>query len=168
MKKILFLVSVMAMISFLANSQTVKWPAESVKALSPEWTGERTPDGRPKVSEDLMERLKNVSMEEAWGFLRRNGYEQQFENFASTFENGWEILHPEKVMTGRVVTAQFMPERPDLDAYIQAQGEKDGITVPVTNYAPINALSEGDVYVADAYGKMEYGTLIGDNLGNDF
>lgn len=166
MKKGIFIFVALAFFGYAAYAQVVKWPAESVKRLCPEWTGERTPDGRPKVPEDLLERLKNVSMEEAWGFLRGRGYEQQFENFASTFENGWVILYPDQPMTGRVVTAQFMPERPDFDAYIQAQGEKDGITVPVTNYAPILALSEGDVYVADAYGKMEYGTLIGDNLGN--
>lgn len=155
-----------AMISMLVSSQAVKWPAESVKALCPEWTGERTPDGRPKVSDELLERLKSVSMEEAWGFLRGKGYNNQFENFASTYENGWEILYPDKPMTGRVVTAQFMPLRPDYDDYIQGQGERDNITVPVTNYAPILALSEGDVYVADSYGKMFEGTLIGDNLGN--
>lgn len=166
MRKQSILVLVILLASFLAYSQSVKWPAESVMALSPEWTGERTPDGRPKVSDQLLERLKNISMEEAWGFLRRYGYQNQFENFASVYENGWVILHPDKPMTGRVVTAQFMPLRPDFDDYIQAQGKKENLTSPVTNYAPINALSEGDVYVADSYGKMENGTLIGDNLGN--
>jgi regulator of RNase E activity RraA len=105
-------------------------------------------------------------MEEVWGTLESKGYHHQFENFASLYENGWEIIHPEQVMTGRVVTAQFMPLRADFDKYIQAKAEKEGTKVPVTNYAPILKLMEGDVYVADAFGKMEYGTLIGDNLGN--
>lgn len=105
-------------------------------------------------------------MEEVWGFLSGKGYENQFENFASTFENGWQIIHPEEVMTGRVVTAQFMPLRKDYDNYVQAIGKKENLTSPVTNYAPINALTDGDVYVADSYGKMVDGTLIGDNLGN--
>ena len=35
-----------------------------------------------------------------------------------------------------------------------------------TNSWPIDVLVDGDVYVADSYGKMADGTLIGDNLGN--
>jgi 4-hydroxy-4-methyl-2-oxoglutarate aldolase len=154
------------LVSITLNSQTVKWTADDIKLLTAEWTGERTPDGRPKVSDALLERLKALSMEEVWGFLERKGYENQFENFSSIYENGWQILHPEKVMTGRVVTAQFMPLRKDYDNYVQAIGKKQNLTSPVTNYAPINALTDGDVYVADSYGKIEDGTLIGDNLAN--
>ena len=148
------------------QAQNVVWPAENIRQLTSEWTGERLSDGRPKVSDQLLERLKSLSMEEVWGTLRRNGYNNQFENFASVYENGWEILHPEKVMTGRVLTAQFMPFRKDLDNYIQQQAGKEGTKTPVTNYAPIIKLLDGDVYVADSYGKMVEGTLIGDNLGN--
>lgn len=166
MKKLTFLILAILIVSFTANSQTVKWTADDIKALTVEWTGERTPDGRPKVPDVLLERLKAVSMEEVWGFLEQKGYENQFENFSSIHENGWQILHPEKVMTGRVVTAQFMPLRKDFDNYVQAVGKKQNLTSPVTNYAPINALTDGDVYVADSYGKIEDGTLIGDNLAN--
>ena len=164
MKKQILLILTFVSLSLVSGSQSVKWSAEDIKALTPEWTGERTPDGRPKVSDSLLERLKNLSMEEVWGFLEKKGYENQFENFGGKY--GWEILHPEKAMTGRVVTAQFMPLRKDYDNYVQAVGKKQNLTSPVTNYAPINALSEGDVYVADSYGKIEDGTLIGDNLGN--
>jgi regulator of RNase E activity RraA len=142
------------------------WPAENIQELTSEWTGERTDDGRPKVSDELLERLKKLTMEEIWGSLRSRGYLNQFENFASTYQNGWEILHPDQVMTGRVVTAQFMPLREDFNNYVQKQAEKEGTKTPVTNYAPIIKLLDGDVYVADAYGKMVEGTLIGDNLGN--
>lgn len=155
--------------TFLGSSlagQHIVWPAESIEALTAEWTGERTPDGRPKVSDQLLERLKALTMEEVWSSLRSRGYENQFENFAGTFQNGWEILHPDQVMTGRVLTAQFMPLRKDFDQYVQQQAEKEGTKTPVTNYAPIIKLLEGDVYVADSYGKMVDGTLIGDNLGN--
>lgn len=151
---------------FGLQSQNVVWQPETIKALTSEWEGERTSDGRPKVSDELLERLKALSMEEVWGTLRRNGYNNQFENFASPYENGWEILHPDQVMTGRVVTAQFMPLRNDFNTYIQEQAEKEGTKTPVTNYAPILKLMDGDVYVADSYGKMVDGTLIGDNLGN--
>ncbi len=164
MKKHILLILTFVSLCLVAGSQSVKWSAEDIKALTPGWTGERTPDGRPKVPDSLLERLKNVSMEEVWGFLENKGYENQFENFGGKF--GWEILHPEKAMTGRVVTAQFMPLRKDYDNYVQAVGKKQNLTSPVTNYAPINALTEGDVYVADSYGKIEDGTLIGDNLAN--
>ena len=151
---------------FSLSAQNVVWPAENIRQLTSEWEGERTEDGRPKVSDELLERLKSLSMEEVWASLRRKGYNNQFENFASPYENGWEILHPDQVMTGRVVTAQFMPLREDFNNYIQQQAEKEGTKTPVTNYAPIIKLMDGDVYVADSYGKMEEGTLIGDNLGN--
>jgi 4-hydroxy-4-methyl-2-oxoglutarate aldolase len=166
MKKQSILILAFVLCTFIANSQSVKWPAEAVKALTSEWTGERTPDGRPKVSDALLERLKELSMEEVWGFLQGKGYENQFENFSSLSENGWQIIHPEKVMTGRVVTSQFMPMRKDFDNYIQAEAKKEALTTPHTNYAPINALTDGDVYVSDSYGKIADGTLMGDNLAN--
>lgn len=166
MKKsiLLFLVTALCAI-FSAKAQSVTYPAESIKALTSEWEGERLSDGRPKVSDDLLERLKNISMEEAWGFLRRHGYMNQFENFAGTLQNHWMILHPEQTMTGRVVTAQYIPFRPDLSRYVQEQGKRENNPFKISNSSPINVLTQGDVYVADGYGKMVGGTLIGDNLG---
>lgn len=166
MKKSISGLLILAITCTFSNAQNVVWPAQNIQELTSEWEGERTPDGRPKVSDELLERLKKLTMEEVWGSLRNRGYLNQFENFASTYQNGWEILHPEQVMTGRVVTAQFMPLREDFDNYVQKQAEKEGTQTPVTNYAPIIKLLDGDVYVADAYGKMVEGTLIGDNLGN--
>jgi regulator of RNase E activity RraA len=166
MKKSVLLIFALVLVGLNARSQSVVWQPEAIKALTPEWTGERTPDGRPKVPDQLLERLKALSMEEVWASLGQLGYQNQFENFSSTFENGWQILHPEKVMTGRVVTAQFMPLRKDFDNYVQAQAKIEGTKTPVTNYAPIIKLLDGDVYVADSYGKIADGTLIGDNLAN--
>ena len=79
MKKISVIVSVLFFIAFNAKTQSVVWPPESIKALTSEWTGERTSDGRPKVSDNLLERLKKLSMEEVWGALTAKGYENQFE-----------------------------------------------------------------------------------------
>lgn len=144
----------------LAYAQNVGSSPEYIKALTPEWKGERLPDGRPKVSDALLERLKNISIEEAWGVLRNKGYMNQF-------ESGWEVLHPEQAMTGRVVTAQYMPLRPDLDKFIRDKGKAEGRGQQGgTNSWPIDILTEGDVYVADSYEKVIDGTLIGDNLGN--
>ena len=77
MKKHTFLIIAFVAGSLLANSQSLKWSPDDIKALTPEWTGERTSDGRPKVSDALLERLKKLSMEEVWGFLESKGYENQ-------------------------------------------------------------------------------------------
>jgi 4-hydroxy-4-methyl-2-oxoglutarate aldolase len=132
--------------------------ADQIKLYSPEWKGERFADGRPKVADKLLDRLRNISMEEAWGYLRSKGFQNQY-------EGDWQILRADSVMVGRVVTAQYMPLRPDMDSLIRKQGRKDG-RVGGTNSWPIDMLKDGDIYVADSYGKIADGTLIGDNLGN--
>jgi 4-hydroxy-4-methyl-2-oxoglutarate aldolase len=167
MKKRLFtLLAIAISWNSIATAQNVTWSPEQIKALTVQWKGERSADGRPKISDGLLERLKNVHMEEAWAFLRSKGYSNQFENFSSESDNPWIILHPEQTMTGRVVTAQFIPLRFDLDGYVQEQGKKEKNPLKITNSSPINILSEGDVYVADGYGKTVDGTLIGGNLAN--
>ena len=148
MKRVSFLLTFALLVSY-SNAQSVVWQPETIKALTPEWTGERLPDGRPKVPDTYLERLKDVTFDEVLAYLQRNGYKNVFENFASLNENGGTILHPDWVMTGRVVTAQFMPSRPDFNNFVQARAKLEGTKVPVTNYAPIIKLSEGDVYVAD-------------------
>lgn len=146
--------------SFIANAQRVGSSPEYIKALTAEWKGERFPDGRPKVSDAILERLKHISIEEAWGVLRNKGFQNQF-------EGDWTIIHPEEAMTGRVVTAQYMPLRPDLEKQVKEQGKlEERAQKGGTNSWPIDILTTGDVYVADSYGKIADGTLIGDNLGN--
>ena len=141
-----------------ASAQQVTPTAEQIKALTPDWQGERFPDGRPKVSDKILDRLKDVALEEAWGILRNKGYQNQY-------EGEWIVLNPDSVMTGRVVTAQYMPLRPDVDKLIKDKGKSEG-RIGNTNSWPIDVLKEGDIYVADSYGKIVDGTLIGDNLGN--
>ena len=144
----------------IARAQRVGSSPEYIKSITSEWKGERFPDGRPKVSDNLLARLKNISIEEAWGVLRNKGYRNQF-------EGNWIVINPDSAMTGRVVTAQYMPLRPDLQKYIKDQGVAEKRSPKGgTNSWPIDVLVEGDVYVADSYGKIEDGTLIGDNLGN--
>jgi regulator of RNase E activity RraA len=144
----------------LSHSQNVGSSPDYIKALTAEWKGERFADGRPKVPDAILERLKKISLEEAWGVLRNKGFQNQF-------EGDWTIINPEETMTGRVVTAQYMPLRPDLEKYIKEQGKSENRAQQGgTNSWPIDILTAGDVYVADAYGKIADGTLIGDNLGN--
>ena len=45
---------------------------EAMIALTSENPFERFADGRPKVPDDLIERMKLVTTEEAWGTLRRH------------------------------------------------------------------------------------------------
>lgn len=145
---------------FLTYAQNVGSSPEYIKALTSEWKGERFADGRPKVSDAILARLKNISIEEAWGVLRNKGYLNQF-------EGDWTIIHPEEAMTGRVITAQYMPLRPDLEKQVKEQGKiEKRAQQGGTNSWPIDMLTPGDVYVADGYGKIADGTLIGDNLGN--
>ncbi len=123
-----------------------------------QWEGERFPDGRPKVPDEILQRMEKVSIEEAWGVLRGEGYHNQF-------EGNWKILHPDQAIVGRALTALYMPNRPDIDGPIKEKGKADG-RIGSPNSWPIDALSMGDVYVADGFGKIVDGTLIGDNLGN--
>jgi 4-hydroxy-4-methyl-2-oxoglutarate aldolase len=160
MSKRLILVTIIMMGYLVTYAQNVGSSPEYIKALTPEWKGERLADGRPKVPDAVLERLKNISIEEAWGVLRNKGFMNQF-------EGDWTIIHPEEAMTGRVVTAQYMPLRPDLEKYVKEQGKAENRAQKGgTNSWPIDMLTTGDVYVADGYGKISDGTLIGDNLGN--
>jgi len=140
------------------SAQQIANTKEQIMAFTSQWKGDRFPDGRPKVSDSLIKRLANIAIEEAWQVLRTEGYNNQF-------EAGWQIIHPEKTLAGRVVTAQYMPARPDVDGPIKAKGKAEG-RIGSSNSWPIDVLQNGDVYVADGFSKIIDGTLIGDNLGN--
>jgi 4-hydroxy-4-methyl-2-oxoglutarate aldolase len=160
MSKKAILILTIVLFGFIVKAQNVGSSPEYIKALTSEWKGERFPDGRPKVPDAILERLKNISLEEAWAVLKNKGFNNQF-------EGDWTIIQPEETMTGRVVTAQYMPQRPDLQSYVKEQGKKENRAQQGgTNSWPIDQLTIGDVYVADGYGKIADGTLIGDNLGN--
>ncbi|KPL13922.1 MAG: dimethylmenaquinone methyltransferase [Bacteroides sp. SM23_62] len=131
---------------------------DEIRFYTLEWEGERLPDGRPKLPQDLMERLKNISIEEVWGVLRGEGYLNQF-------EGGWKILHKDQPFTGQALTALYMPKRPEYADRLLEKGHEEGMKGAMNSW-PIDLLIEGDVYVADCFGKVVDGTLIGDNLGN--
>ena len=110
------------------------------------------------MSNDILTRMKKVTIEEAWGVLRNEGYHNQF-------EGGWQPLHNDVPLVGRALTVQYMPNRPDLADQVIKNGIVNG-AIGNTNSWPIDRLVEGDIYVADGFGKIVDGTLIGDNLGN--
>ncbi|MCW5516492.1 RraA family protein [Muriicola sp. Z0-33] len=152
----LLICSLCLLLTTALTAQTT--PKEQLLFLTSQWEGERFEDGRPKVADHVLERMEKVTIEEAWGVLRNEGYHNQF-------EGGWQPLHDDVVVIGRALTVQYMPNRPDVADQIKKRGLADGM-IGNTNSWPIDMLVEGDVYVADAFGKIVDGTLIGDNLGN--
>mgnify|MGYP001131175751 CR=1 FL=1 len=138
-------------------AQSLAMSEGEIMAYTRKWEGERFPDGRPKVPDELLERLKNISLEQAWSVLRSEGYPNQY-------EQDWQNIHPGEVLVGRVLTAQYMPKRLEVRALLEKRGDKEGRIGDMVSW-PIDMLQPGDVYVADSYGKVENGPIIGDNLG---
>lgn len=130
---------------------------EEMIFLTSEWQGERFPDGRPRIPDDLLERAKRIMIDDAWNALRNEGYHNQY-------EGGWKTVN-ETLMTGRAVTAMYMPSRPDVERKIKERGAKEG-RKGNTNSWPIDTLVPGDLYVADAYGKIAGGPIMGSTLAN--
>jgi len=153
-----YFLTTMLVLGLLWQNVAQEVSRDDLQFYTQEWEGERLPDGRPKVSDDILQRIKNISIEEAWGVLRGKGFYNQF-------EGGWEMLHPDEPFVGRALTAMYMPLRPDVQERMQERGEKEG-RIGAMNSWPIDMLQNGDVYVADGYGKIVNGTLMGDNLGN--
>ncbi|MEO8606543.1 MAG: RraA family protein [Chloroflexota bacterium] len=117
---------------------------------------ERFVDGRPRVPDDLLTRLETATTEQAWGVLRKHGYNFQF-------EGNWLQTHPEKILVGRCVTAMMLPFRPDYHNLVQETGVSDG-RIGGQNSWVIDTLVEDDVLVVDLFGKIKNGTFVGDNL----
>ena len=124
--------------------------------FTPDWHGERFADGRPKVAGAVLARLKDVTADEAWDVLNDVGFRNQF-------EGGWKVINPGERLVGRVVTAVFMPARPDVNSVIRANGKKEG-RIGDENSWIIDILQPGDVLVVDLFGKVRFGTIVGDNL----
>ena len=129
---------------------------EELIEYTPEWEGERFADGRPKVPDDILERMRNVSITQAWGVIRGPGYNWQY-------EDGWICTHPGQVLVGRALTAMYMPRRPVMRRVMEEKGERAGCIGDQISW-PIDMLVRGDVYVADVFGKIDQGAVIGDNL----
>lgn len=140
-----------------SHGQQVQISKEELIALTPEWKGERFEDGRPKVPDDIIRRMKSVSVEEAWATMSNTGYKYQI-------AEGWEVINPDSVLVGRAVTTTFMPGRPDVWKAIDSLGRKQGRRSQ--NVWAVEMLVKGDVYVADQFGAKRNGPTIGDNVGN--
>jgi 4-hydroxy-4-methyl-2-oxoglutarate aldolase len=139
-----------------APAQVFTLSKEQMVKYTQQWQGDRFPDGRPKVDDKLLQKMDGVSAEEVWSVLPTEGYPNQY-------EGDFRILHPEKKLIGRAVTVQFMPARPDMNGPNDADAKAKGV-INTGNQRVIDMLQDGDVLVADIFGKIEGGTLVGDNL----
>jgi 4-hydroxy-4-methyl-2-oxoglutarate aldolase len=117
---------------------------------------DRFPDGRPKVPDELLEKVKGMVIEEAYGVVRSGGFPNQF-------AGDWKLLNPGKRLVGRAFTVQFMPTRPDVAEAMQAEATQRGIG-RLRDQTVIDMLGPNDVIVVDLFGKTDGGTFVGDKL----
>jgi regulator of RNase E activity RraA len=144
-------------ICFANSLQAQTISKEELIFITSEWKGERFPDGRPKIPDNVLERAKHIMIDDAWTVLKNEGYLNQY-------EGGWKTVN-DTTMTGRAVTAMYMPSRPDVEKNIKDRGAKQG-RKGNTNSWPIEGLTKGDLYVADAFGKISGGGIMGATLAN--
>src|SRR4030095_3631082 len=97
MSRLKFMIVLLIVITSVkqSHSQQVQITKEQLIALTPLWTGDRFPDGRPKVPDDIMKRMKSVSVEEAWAVMKNAGYGYQV-------AEGWQVINQDSVLVGRV------------------------------------------------------------------
>ena len=130
---------------------------DDIIQLTPLWTGERFDDGRPRVPDGILTRMEKAATEEAWKVLWTKEYKYQF-------EPDWKVMHPDRILVGRAVTAVFVPTRPDLhDCLMEYGHEKEG-RIGMMNSWVIETLVQDDVIVVDLFGKIRQGTFSGGNL----
>lgn len=139
-----------------APAQIFKITKEQLLELTAANPYPRFENGRPKVPDEMLEKVRGLTVEEVWGILPAKGYRNQY-------EGGWQILHPEKKLVGRAVTAMFMPLRPDLNDLL-LQDLKRMSHRGAAHQWVIDQLQPGDVMVVDMFGKEEGGSVVGDNL----
>jgi 4-hydroxy-4-methyl-2-oxoglutarate aldolase len=142
------------------QAQLWTWNKEQMLEYTKAWTGERFQDGRPKVPDQWLERVKETSAEE---ITIPSGGRGGGTGAYSQYEGDFRVLHPDMKMAGRAFTVMFMPNRPDLDSVITSSLRARGIPT-LNNQYVIDMLQPGDVLVVDLYGKHEGGTIVGDNL----
>ncbi len=130
---------------------------QMIERITSKWTGERFPDGRPRVPDRFLEPLRKMTLEEAWKPIYLLGYEFQF-------CGDLKMLHPGKKLVGRAQTATFMPLRPDLHEIQFSIGHEEEGRTGNYNQWLVQSLQPGDVAVVDLYDKVFKGTFLGGNM----
>jgi 4-hydroxy-4-methyl-2-oxoglutarate aldolase len=139
-----------------AHAQLLTLTKDQMLKLTAENPFERFADGRPKVPDAALEKIKGLSAEDVWSVLPGKG-------FPNHFAGGFKLTQPGRKLVGRVVTAQFMPVRGDLNKIITSEAKQKSYYGGQNQWI-IDQLQPGDVMVVDLFGKDEYGTFVGDNL----
>ena len=154
-----------------SDAQPYELTRAEMLQYTPLWKGERFPDGRPKVPDDIIERMKFVSITEAWGSLRRMtdtqaalGTGSSAQGYINQYYGEFKRLYDDVTICGRAATIQFMPYRPDVAEALRQQGEKDGRSRAHITWL-IDQLQKGDVYVANVCDGVLDASHVGDNLG---
>ncbi|HEV8394255.1 MAG TPA: hypothetical protein VGQ37_08270 [Vicinamibacterales bacterium] len=158
MPRTLLALTLLLTVTSVAQAQPGVLTKEQLVEYTPDWKGERFPDGRPKVPDTILDRMKHVTLEEAWAVVTGAGFSHQY-------EDNWVSIHPEKVLVGRALTSQWLPGRADILRVIEAKGRQQG-RVGGTNAWPVDMLQPRDVYVSDHFGLKENGASVGDNVGS--
>jgi regulator of RNase E activity RraA len=158
MRRALLTLALLLTIAPVAHAQPGVLTKEQLIDYTPDWKGERFPDGRPKVPDTILDRMKRVTLEEAWAVVTGAGFSHQY-------ADDWVTIHPEKILVGRALTSQWLPGRPDILRVIEAKGRQEG-RVGGTNAWPVDMLQPRDVYVSDHFGLKEDGASVGDNVGS--
>lgn len=138
---------------------------DDIIQITPLWKGERLPDGRPKVSDEILDVIRTLSLEEVWQVGYDLGYDNQF-------QTGFHASNPKMIQSGtptvgRAVTSVFVPIRLDLEVAMKKQAMEQGMKgdTNMYNIFVVDSLIPDDVWVIDLFDKVKYGTIIGGNLG---
>ena len=153
------------------SAQPSSLTKEEMLLYTPMWTGERFPDNRPKVPDDIVARMKYVSITEAWGTLtsstddttRRMGFGRE-STYTNQYYGGFKQLYDDVTICGRASTIQYMPTRPDVANALMKQAAKDGKARTHITWG-IDQLVKGDVYVANVAEGILDASSVGDNMG---
>jgi regulator of RNase E activity RraA len=142
-----------------AQAQIFSLSKDDMLAYTSQNPFERFADGRPKIPDALLERAKGMSAEEAWAIFNV----EPGQAYRNQYADGFQVLHPGHKLVGRAFTVQFMPTRPDVAGVMDSKASTRGIP-HLYNQVAIDMVQPGDVVVVDLFGKVEGGTIVGDNL----
>src|SRR2546423_4302788 len=152
-------IAVVLLAPALSHAQLFTLTKDQLTELTSQNPFERFADGRPKVPDSIIERARGMSAEEAWAVFNTPAGRVH----RSQYEDGFEVLHPKLKLVGRAFTVQFMPMRPEMDNVLNAKAKAQGLA-RWNNQVAIDMLQPGDVLVVDLFGKVDGGTIVGDNL----
>jgi 4-hydroxy-4-methyl-2-oxoglutarate aldolase len=155
-KSIVFSSCILVAACSCAFGQTYKLSREQMLKYTEKNPYDRFPDGRPKVPEEVMEKLKSMSAEEILPIVRRG--------FPNQYVDGFRILSPGNVMVGRAFTMQLMPSRPDISDVDQAEFKAATGQPRLSHQTALDMLQKGDCLVVDAFANRNAGGIVGDNL----